>query len=189
VTKGKKMANSIITTKGVKRSTRAPRKSTPRDNREQYERQAEALITLLDLEYGVHEEGADIAERRKRPLCKGIRRHMHQLLDYADFLDPRTIRMFYVKLRLWGDVLAAEGAEKYGELVGEAKTGGRAALELDSDVLARLEKLAARSARYRDVADVAAEVVRLYVGMLEEVEDHMAEFRQGQYQRELSKRS
>jgi predicted transcriptional regulator len=167
------------------KQTRRPR--VPQDNREQYERQAEALITLLDFEYGAHEEGADIAERRKRPLCKGIRRHMRQLLDHADFLDPRTIRMFYVKLRLWGDVLEAEGAERYGAMVEDAVTGEKASLELDSDLLARLEKLAARSARYRDVADVAIEIVRLYVGMLEEVEDHMAEFRQGQFERELSR--
>jgi hypothetical protein len=181
------MANSNITAKGVKRSTRSPRKPTPPDNREQYERQAEAMITLLDLEYGAHEEGADIAERRKRPLCKGIRRHMRQLLDHADFLDPRTIRMFYVKLRLWGDMLEAEGAERYGAMVDDAATGERAALELDGELMARLEKLAARSARYRSVGDVAAEIVRLYVPLLEDVESHMDEFRQGQFERELSK--
>jgi hypothetical protein len=184
-----KMRNSSTTAKADKRSPRAHSPRIPQDNREQYERQAEALITLLDLEYGAHEEGADIREHRKRPLCKGIRRHMRQLLDHADFLDPRTIRMFYVKLRLWGDVLAAEGAERYGATADEAATGERAALELDGELMARLEKLAARSARYRDVGDVAAEIVRLYVGMLEEVEDHMTEFRRGQFERELGKRS
>jgi predicted transcriptional regulator len=185
-----KMANSNIPAKGVKRSTRASRKPAPRDNREQYERQAEALITLLDFEYGAHDEGADIRERRKRPLCKGIRKHMRQLLDHADFLDPRTIRMFYVKLRLWGDVLEAEGAERYGTLVAtEPQMSERAAINLDGELMARLERLAERSARYRDAGDVAAEIVRLYVGMLEEVEDHMAEFRRGQFERELGKRS
>jgi hypothetical protein len=183
------MSNTSTPTKRGRSTARAKRTTQPKDNREQYERQAEALITLLDLEYGAHEEGADIRERRKRPLCKGIRRHMRQLLDYADFLDPRTIRMFYVKLRLWGDVLEAEGAERYGAMVDDAATGERAALELDGELMARLEKLAARSARYRDVADVAAEIVRLYIPLLEQVEDHMAEFRRGQFERELGQRS
>jgi hypothetical protein len=184
-----KMSNTSTPTKRGRSATRARRATQPKDNREQYERQAEALITLLDFEYGVHEEGADIRERRKRPLCKGIRRHMHQLLDHADFLDPRTIRMFYVKLRLWGDVLAAEGAERYGARVDALQESERAALELDGELMARLEKLAEKSARYRDVADVAAEIVRLYVGMLEEVEDHMTEFRRDQFERELGKKS
>jgi hypothetical protein len=110
---------------------------------------------------------------------------MHQLVDHADFLDPRTIRMFYVKLRLWGDMLEAEGAERYGAMV-EPQKKEKAAVELDKDILARLEKLAKRP-RYRHVGDVAAEIIRLYVPLLEDVEDQMDEFRQGQFERELSK--
>jgi hypothetical protein len=177
------MPNTSTPPKRGKQTSRARKPRIQQDNREQYERQAEALITLLDLEYGAHQEGADIAERRKRPLCKGIRRHMRQLLDHADFLDPRTIRMFYVKLRLWGDMLAAEGAERYGAMVEPQE---KAVVELDKDTLSRLKRLAERP-RYRHVADVAAEVVRLYVPLLEDVESHMDEFRQGQYERELNK--
>jgi hypothetical protein len=177
------MPNPSTPAKPGKQSSRARRPRVPQDNREQYEQQAEALITLLDFEYGSHDEGADIRERRKRPLCKGIRRHMRQLLDYADFLDPRTIRMFYVKLRLWGDMLEAEGAGKYGAMVEPQE---KAVVELDKDTLSRLKRLAERP-RYRHVGDVAAEIVRLYVPLLEDVESHMAEFRQGQFERELGR--
>jgi hypothetical protein len=77
-----------------------------------YGREAQALITLLELEYGDHSEGADIGDLRKRPLSGGIHKHLRQLFEHADFLDPRTVRRFYVELRMWGDMLAAEKGEE-----------------------------------------------------------------------------
>ena len=73
-----------------------------------YGRQADALITILELEYGDSHEGADIGDLRKRPLSRGVLRHLRQLFEHADFLDPRTVRRFYVELRTWGDYMAAE---------------------------------------------------------------------------------
>jgi hypothetical protein len=75
---------------------------------ERYEHQADALVTLLELEYGEHIEGADIGDLRKRPLSRGVHKHMRQLFEHADFRDPSTVRRFYVELRMWGDMLAAE---------------------------------------------------------------------------------
>ena len=79
---------------------------------ERYGREARALITLLELEYGDHSEGADIGDLRKRPLSGGVHEHLRQLFEHADFLDPRTVRRFYVELRMWGDMLAAEKGEE-----------------------------------------------------------------------------
>src|SRR5215204_2964645 len=75
---------------------------------ERYGRQAEALAAILELEYGDSHEGADIGELSDRPLSRGVLRHLRQLFAHADFLDPRTVRRFYVELRMWGDYMAAE---------------------------------------------------------------------------------
>src|SRR5215207_2099946 len=79
---------------------------------ERYGRQAEALITTLEPEYGDSHEGADIGELCDRPLSRGVLRHLRQIFEHADFLDPRTVRRFYVELRMWGDMLAAEKGEE-----------------------------------------------------------------------------
>ena len=78
---------------------------------ERYGRQADALVAILELEYGDSHEGADIGELRDRPLSRGVLRHLRQLFEHADFLDPRTLRRFYVELRMWGDYMAAEHGE------------------------------------------------------------------------------
>jgi hypothetical protein len=74
---------------------------------ERYGRQAEALAAILELEYGDSHEGADIGELCGRPLSRGVLRYLRQLFEHADFLDPRTVRRFYVELRMWGDYMAA----------------------------------------------------------------------------------
>lgn len=93
----------------------SPRQSQPtepeEDRRAQYERVAEALSTLCEVEFGPNLEGADIADLKERPMMKGIERHMQEIFRRADFSDPRTIRRFYVELRMWGDRLTAEQDE------------------------------------------------------------------------------
>ena len=77
------------------------------DRRQQYEELSETLAQICEIEFGDGSEGADIGDLKERPLSNGLLDHMFQLMVHADFLDPKTIRKFYVELRLWGDSLAA----------------------------------------------------------------------------------
>jgi hypothetical protein len=60
-------------------------------------------------------------------------------------------------------------------------------IEVDEEVGRRLDKLVETSTRYRNDNEVAAEIVRLYTVMIEQLEEHMTDFKRNQRQREIRK--
>lgn len=62
-------------------------------------------------------------------------------------------------------------------------------IDLDDETGTRLDTLAANSTRYRHAGDVGSEIVRLYVGFLEDLETHMTNFKRRQRQRAAEPRT
>lgn len=52
-------------------------------------------------------EGPDVTVNDAH-LVKALNEHLHALHLHVDWYDPRTLRKFYVEMRLWGDQLDAE---------------------------------------------------------------------------------
>ncbi len=88
--------------------------------RKDYEALAEAFVTMADLETERAYPALDLPHvvytHEERVISKAVMQHFQSLMSHADFFDPRTIRKFYVEMRLWGDHLHAE-------LVDAAKDG------------------------------------------------------------------
>lgn len=92
-------------------STYSPKVEARRDG---YERLAEAFVhmAVLATERAGSDrldiEGPDV-DVNDVHLSKALGAHLYALHNHLDWFDPRTLRKFYVEMRLWGDQLDAEG--------------------------------------------------------------------------------
>jgi hypothetical protein len=86
-----------------------------------YEQLANTVAWLLDFEYnqpggrglGIRYKEASYAETNKNHLMHAIRAHIMAIVDYSELtMSPAAILRFYVELRLFGDQMQEDQAEK-----------------------------------------------------------------------------
>ncbi len=109
----RRAANEQQTTASLKADSQSAYSPEVEARRADYERLAEAFVHMVTLEMervgaGLLDiEGPDVNVNNAH-LVKALHEHLYALHIHVDWFDPRTLRKFYVEMRLWGDQMQHE---------------------------------------------------------------------------------